>query len=392
MLRGSRHKLIWSLAAGWLASAAVGLALYPAAWEPITLVLAGTFLTVIVCERFARRHLRRSLGRLRRLADALSRGQYAGTFHVPPGGDFYKLVNAINEAARRMNEARRKEARLQEELRRSERLAFLGELAASVAHEVNNPLDGIQNCARILRRSMDEPARAQQMLDLIDGGLARIETIVRRLLTLARHQVIRPEIRRLRDVVDASLLLVREKLAARRITLERVDDADIDAVAVDPPLMEQVFVNLAANAIESMEPGGRLLVRTRRATDEEVHSGERDRTAVYGHARASWLAVEVADTGCGIAPDVLPHIFEPFFTTREGGKGTGLGLPIAQRIVDAHHGAIRVRPREGGGTVFTVLLPASGLTAQQTTAYASDDRLGASAAGAAAVAQGSRTG
>lgn len=370
MLRGSRHKLIWSLAAGWLLSGGVALAIYPAAWGPITLVLAGTFLTVLICERFARRHLRRSLGRLRRLADALSRGQYAGTFHVPPGGDFYKLVNAINEAARRMNEARRKEARLQEELRRSERLAFLGELAASVAHEVNNPLDGIQNCARILRRSMDDPARARQMLDLIDGGLTRIETIVRRLLTLARHQVIRPEPRRLREVVDASLLLVREKLAVRHVALEREDHCDDDLVAVDPPLMEQVFVNLATNAIDSMEPGGRLRICTRCAGDEEVGASERDAAAPESGGRTTWLAVEVADTGCGIAPEALPHIFEPFFTTRAGGKGTGLGLPIAQRIVDAHHGAIRVRPREGGGTVFTVLLPACGAAQLRSAARA----------------------
>lgn len=349
MLRGFRHTLFLLLQIGVLASAAIAAAIWPDSWPAIALCVAGALLASLVCERIASHYLRRTLGRLRRTADDIGHGRHWQTLEAHPGDDFYKMVSAINLVAQRVSDAARQEQRLQEELRRRERLAFLGELAATVAHEVNNPLDGIQNCSRILRRSLDDPVRARQMLDLIDSGLGRIDLIVRRLLTLAREHVIRPVEGRIRDVVASALAMVQGKLddAGVRTTL-RFETED-DHARIDPQLLEQVFVNLFTNAADSMEHGGDLTIVVRR--DESTHPDSQAESTPY-------IVVEVQDTGTGIPPNVLPHIFEPFFTTKGGGKGTGLGLPIASRIVDAHQGTLGVQPRPGGGTTFLVTLPA----------------------------------
>jgi len=345
MFRRFRHKLLLLLQTGILLSGTLALLLQPSAWRVVLLCTLGSSLTALICGRIARQYLHATLGRLRRLADDIGRGRPAVAIDVQPGDDMYKLTAAVNLLAQRLADAAREEQRLHEELRRRERLAFLGELAATVAHEVNNPLDGIQNCARILRRSLQDPQRAAQMLDLIDSGLGRIELIVRRLLTLAREHVIRPTETCLRDVLQAASEVVRPKIDGRGIRLvQEVLTAD-DRLHADRPLLEQVFINLMLNAADSMPQGGELCLTIRRESDQP------------GQREAAWLCVDVADTGTGIPDEVLPHIFEPFFTTKPGGKGTGLGLAIAARIVDAHQGTLSVAPRDSGGTVFTVRLP-----------------------------------
>lgn len=343
MLRGFRHTLFLLLQVGTFAAAGVAVVLWPQSWPAIAACTAGSFLAALVCERVASRYLRRTLGRLRRAADDIGHGRRMATLDAQPGDDLYKLVSAINLLAARLAQASEEERRLQEELRRRERLAFLGELAATVAHEVNNPLDGVQNCSRILRRSLDDPARARQMLDYIDDGVRRIDLIVRKLLTLAREHVIRPAEARVRGVVAAAIQSVGARLDAAGVQV-RLDAAEFDDRArVDALLLENVFVNLLLNAADSMPGGGVIAAR--------IDPAERDGARI--------VRVEIADSGSGIRAEDLTHIFEPFFTTKTEGKGTGLGLAIAQRIVDAHRGAIEVRPRPGGGTIFAVHLPAS---------------------------------
>jgi len=350
MLRGFRHTLFLLLQVGVVISGGIALLVQPTAWRAIAICAVGSLVASLICERIARHYLGRTLGRMRRVADDIGRGRPTVAMETHPGDDFYKLVNAINLVATRLAEANLEEKRLHEELRRRERLAFLGELAATVAHEVNNPLDGVQNCSRILRRSLDDEQRAGQMLDLIDNGLARIDLIVRRLLTLAREHVIRPAEARIGHIVESACAAVADRIEGRGVRIDRVFETADDRASVDPQLLEQVFVNLMLNAADSMPNGGELSVRVRR----ESPTPSPDRSA----DNVNTLCVDIADTGGGIPPDVLPHIFEPFYTTKKGGKGTGLGLPIAARIVDAHQGSIQVTPREASGTVFTVRLPA----------------------------------
>jgi signal transduction histidine kinase len=347
MFRRFRHRLFVLLQVGIAASCAVALAIEPTAWPAILVCALGCASSAWICGRVARRYVQATLGRLRRMADDVAHGRPSTSVMIPPGYDTYKLNAAINLLIERLTEASQEERRLQEELRRRERLAFLGELAATVAHEVNNPLDGVQNCARILRRSLDDPVRTGQMLDLIDNGLGRIELLVRRLLTLARQHVVRPADARLDDIVTAAMNGVAAKVSGHGIRIRKERLVQDDRAAVDAPLLEQVFVNLIVNAADSMPDGGELAVciRSDAGGPQDQDPGER------------YLCVDIADTGPGIAPDVLPHIFEPFYTTKPGGKGTGLGLAIAARIIDAHRGSIAVNPRPAGGTVFTVRLP-----------------------------------
>lgn len=390
MFRRFRHKLLILLQAGIVVSGAVALALRPSAWPAVLVCVLGSTLAAHVCGRITRRYLNATLGRLRRVADDVGHGHPVATLDVQPGHDLYKLNAAINLLAARLAEAAEKERRLQDELRRRERLAFLGELAATVAHEVNNPLDGVQNCARILRRSLSDRQRSGQMLDLIDSGLARIELIVRRLLTLARQHVVRPTPTRIADVLSGAIEAVRPKIDGRGIQVLRRFETDEGAL-VDRPLLEQVFVNLMLNAADSMPAGGELTIAVRREpvrpdrspphetaepaggrgvagagsggdgpepASAGAHGAGRTADAGGGPDGGHILCIDVVDTGTGISPDVLPHIFEPFFTTKSDGKGTGLGLAIASRIVDAHRGTLSVAPRAGGGTIFTVRLPA----------------------------------
>ncbi len=361
MFRRFRHKLLLLLQAGILLSGLIAVLVEPAAWRAVLICTLGSVLVALVVGRVARKYLHATLGGLRRVAEDVGHGRTGTQFETQPGDDMYKLASAVNLLAQRLAEASREEKRLHEELRRRERLAFLGELAASVAHEVNNPLDGIQNCARILRRSSDDPQRAAQMLDLIDNGLERIELIVRRLLTLAREHVIRPSETRLREVVAGAVQVIAPKIESRSIRLIHEMETEDDRAVVDHALLEQVFVNLMLNAADSMPAGGQLTITI-------------GRTAGSAADQADDLHVRVADTGSGIPEDVLPHIFEPFFTTKPGGKGTGLGLAIAARIVDAHEGTLDVRPGDTGGTVFTVRLPSRPANASEAA------RLGAAGA------------
>ena len=348
MLRGFRHTLFLLLQIGVLLSGGVAIAIWPDAWRAVAACVLGSFVASLICERLARRYLRFALGKLRRTAEQVSAGNPAATIEVHPGDDFYKLVSAVNHVVERVAEASREERRLHEELRRRERLAFLGELAASVAHEINNPLDGIQNCARILRRSQADPQRAAQMLDLIDGGLERIELIVRRLLTLAREHVIRPTVANVHEIVDSALAAAQVRLDECAIRVTRKYDAGDDPALVDPLLLQQVFTNLIVNAADAMSAGGELRVAITRVGG---NGGE-----VPGDGCDS-LRIEFADSGPGIPADIKPHIFEPFYTTKQRGRGTGLGLPIAARIVDAHDGALSICERDGAGAVFVVTIP-----------------------------------
>jgi signal transduction histidine kinase len=366
MLRGFRHTVFLLVQSGIVISAAIALLIYPHSAHAIAICMAGGMVAVWISERLARRWLRATLGRLRRVAEDIGQGRPTGALAVRKGDDLYKLVSAVNLLASRLEEVTREEKRLQEQLRKTEQLALLGELAASVAHEVNNPLDGVQSCTRILRRSLHDRARTEQMLDFIDSGLARIGLIVRRLLTLAREHVIRTVEVLTRDVLESAIAAVADKIDSSGIHVVRRYQAEDDRVLADAQLLEQVFVNLMLNAADAMNEGGTLTVVTR--LEYPVEAGSEPPAPEI-------ISVEIRDTGHGIPGNLLPRIFEPFYTTKTAGKGTGLGLPIAARIVDAHRGTISVKPIEGGGTVFTVRLPAFRPELTTTDAAPSDEAL-----------------
>jgi len=230
-------------------------------------------------------------------------------------------------------------ARTQEQLVQRERLAALGELAAVVAHEVRNPLGVLFNSLGTFRRLLGDrvDGTARTLLEIMEEEAARLNHIVGDLLDFTRPIVPARSRTRLdsliEEAVDAALGDSRG-----RVALARAFD-DLPPVPVDARLIRQAILNLAANAVQAMPTGGTLTVRLRRAE-------------LKGRPMAR---VELEDTGPGIAPDVEPRIFEPFFTTRP--MGTGLGLAVVKRIVEAHDGVLRVSSTEGHGTTFTLWLP-----------------------------------
>jgi signal transduction histidine kinase len=236
--------------------------------------------------------------------------------------------------------------RAERELVRLDRLANIGTLAASVAHEIKNALVAIKTFVE-LAQSGEKPG---ELGEVALRELKRIETIILQMLRFTggpRQQAGRV---RLRDILEHSLRLIQEPLKLKAIRLERRYATEQDWILGNEYQLEQAFVNLLINAVESMTTGGIL-------TLEIAPAGPSDPTPALreGQEPGPLLRVTVADTGSGIAPENLPRVFEPFFTTKR--EGTGLGLAITRRIFEEHQAAVSVESRLHHGTAFHVLFP-----------------------------------
>jgi len=257
--------------------------------------------------------------------------------------------------AHEITELREAEARVQqkdEQLRQSEKLRAIGELAGGVAHEFNNLLQAIQGYTQYAMRRLSPDEEGHQDLQQVMAAADRAAALTHQLLAFGRCQAIQRKSVRLNQVVGDLAKMVRP-LIGEHIQLRISLDSTAGSVLADPGALQQALLNLCVNARDAMPSGGRLLIRTEgRALDAGVCGAE-------PHAKTRPHAVvTVSDTGCGMPPDVLEHVFEPFFTTKEVGKGTGLGLATVYGIVKQHEGLIRVRSEPGKGSTFEILLPA----------------------------------
>jgi signal transduction histidine kinase len=234
---------------------------------------------------------------------------------------------------------------LEEQLRRSDRLAALGTLAAGLAHEIKNPLTAIMTFSRHIARRFNDERFRQRFQSVVPRELERINAIVDGLLRLARpaRLVLAPV--HVPPLLEQALDLFAPQIEARGIRVRREWTVGIPPVPGDAEQLYQALLNLVANAIDAMEEGGTLTVSLGWPPLEAASGGSaRDR-----------LVVEIADTGSGIKPEETPNVFNPFFTTKSG--GTGLGLAIAHKIIEDHAGSVTFRSVPGQGTVFTVALP-----------------------------------
>jgi signal transduction histidine kinase len=231
--------------------------------------------------------------------------------------------------------------RTQAQLVQSAKLAAIGELAASVAHEINNPLTVVSGLSQLMQQTVPAESREGQRLTTIVSETQRAGRIVRDLLDFSRRREPRREPIAVNEVIERALDLLDVRLK-RRIEVQRVFDQDLPTTVGDRDQLTQVFVNLVGNASDAMSQGGMLVVHT---ALQEAEGG--------GVA----IVASVTDTGSGIRPEVLDHIFEPFFTTKPEGQGTGLGLSVTLGIVHAHGGTIDVESKLGQGTTFRVVLP-----------------------------------
>jgi len=246
----------------------------------------------------------------------------------------------------RVRQGMRKLEETQAQLVQSARLAAVGELAAGVAHEINNPLTSIIGFTRLLLEDLPPEDSIRTDLETIDREAARTRQIVRALLDFARTSdpVLVPT--DLNGLVEEAVMLVCTRSVLAKVSLEK-DLSSLPLVMLDSNQIKQVLVNLLNNAVQAMPDGGRLTIATR-LTEREVNGVYREMVAVY-----------VSDSGVGIPPENLGRIFDPFFTTKEVGQGTGLGLSVSYSIVEKHSGRIEVESVLEEGSTFTLLLPVS---------------------------------
>ncbi len=238
---------------------------------------------------------------------------------------------------------------LEDQLRRADRLASLGTLAAGLAHEIKNPLTSFRAFTQLLPQKFGDTRFLETFQRVIPRELERINTIVEGLLDLARPIKLTFETVHLSDLLNRTLELYTDQISTKSITVVRDFASDFPPAKADPEHLYRVLVNLTANALEAMEPGGRLTLRMEWAKRPDLLTSHRR------SPEARWGKVEIEDTGSGISPSNAAKIFTPFFTTKE--RGTGLGLATVYRIVEDHGGQITFRSVPGAGTTFTLLLP-----------------------------------
>jgi two-component system sensor histidine kinase HydH len=287
-------------------------------------------------------------GRLCGIKEALDRGEaiteqemecrFADGRSVPLSISATRIVNEIGAFVglililRDLREVRR----LEEQVRRQEKLAAIGGLAAGVAHEIRNPLSSIKGLATFFASQFRDGTEARQAAGVMIQEVDRLNRAISELLDFARPSDIKIEPVDISRLLNRSIQLIQQDAASRRIEISVDVAPDICAARVDPDRLTQCLLNIYLNAIEAMPDGGSL----------NVQCTVQDRRIIH---------IAISDTGSGIAADQLNHIFDPYFTTKN--KGTGLGLAIVHKIVEAHHGRIHVHSTPGKGTTMTVQIP-----------------------------------
>ena len=230
------------------------------------------------------------------------------------------------------------EVRAQAELQRNRALSAVGQMTAQIAHEIKNPLGSIRFAAEVLKRQKPDEAHDRETINVIERSVDHLATIVSELSDYARPKELKKARLNLNQLLDEMMPMVADRLAAKKMRIDRQYAAQLPAGEYDVTELKKLFLNLIINAIEASEPGRTIELRT---VDEA--NGK--------------VIVEIVDHGEGMDAETLRRLFEPFYTTKE--KGTGLGMAIARKIAELHHGELIVRSRKGQGTTATVRLPVS---------------------------------
>ncbi|HPP39785.1 MAG TPA: ATP-binding protein, partial [Candidatus Kapabacteria bacterium] len=250
----------------------------------------------------------------------------------------YDGKNLIQAIARDVSE----QHALTDKLVQADKLVLLGQLSAGVAHEIRNPLAAVNLNLQILKRNIPENAPEFDYVNTALQGVERISRIVEVTLNFSRPTI--PDVKEvnLNSLIPTTLELVASVLKRKEITVELQLQDDLPLVAADEKQLQQVFVNLITNSADAIKTKGNIIIKTYLEAGLKHNEGE-------------MVVVSIADNGIGITPEDLSKIFNPFFTRKP--DGTGLGLPITQRILHQHGGVIDVESKVGVGTTFYVKLP-----------------------------------
>lgn len=254
-------------------------------------------------------------------------------------GDLAKTFNAMASSLQERDQQLKEFT--QNKIMESERLALIGQLAANVAHELNNPLQGIVTYSHLLLEKMpnDNSENASSSLQRIVTQANRCRDIIRGLLDFSRQRKPDTTVCNINAVIQECVTFVENQASFQNIEFIEQFETDLPMVVVDPSQMQQVFLNMIINAAEAMEEGGKLTLDTRLNSTE------------------NFIEISITDTGDGIPEENFDKLFDPFFTTKEVGHGTGLGLAISYGIIKEHGGEISVESKVGEGSTFLIRLP-----------------------------------
>lgn len=327
----------------------------------VTLVAIIAALLVAV-SLIARRTIGRPIEKLLAGVDDVAKGDLSHVLLQERDDEVGALAARFNDMTASLRDARAETRRgleaklaLEAHLRRTEKLATIGQVAAEIAHEVGTPLNVVTGRARAMSKKAEDPEAVQKNAAIIAEQAARITRIIQRLLDFARRRVgdshAGPIFVDVNQLAADTIEFLEHQLANARIQARAVPDEGLGKIPGDKDQIQQVLLNLYMNAIQAMPDGGRLEVRTSQVV--------RRRPGLEVAAEQRWAIIEVADTGVGIPEANREKIFEPFYTSK-GDQGTGLGLVVAHGIVKDHDGWVEIADHltAGRGTVFRVYLPA----------------------------------
>jgi len=252
-----------------------------------------------------------------------------------------KELNEVYDALReKLTELRRRDARIKSfegELIKANKLSALGELASSIAHEIKNPLISIQGFARRIGTTEDRD-KLEKYAKFIEQEADRLTQVLTKLLGFSRMDEPKKDFLNMNDIVDDTVLFMEHHLTRfKNVEIAVEKEPDLPLVQVDRIHVQQTVVNILMNAAQAMPGGGKILIKTGRGDQ--------------------YVFISITDTGVGIKEEDLEKIFEPFFTTKEKEQGTGLGLSLCKRLIEANAGKIEVESKVGEGTTFTIMIP-----------------------------------
>jgi len=279
---------------------------------------------------------------------AVGRGDLTQQISVQTRDELGELAEAFNEMTEKLGHIRE----LEDRLRRADRLAALGTMAAGIAHDIRNPLTSILIFSQLMSMHYDDPDVREKFDRVVPRELERVQSVIEDMMELARPSAVHLEPANINEVLAQVIELFEGQASAQGIKFLREVEQGLPFCIADRKRLHRCFSNLVANAIQAMPTGGEVRLNTRcveAAFPASRPPGTRPEPAIR---------VIISDTGQGIPPDRLSRIFDPFYTTKE--KGVGLGMAITHRIVEDHKGTIDVASQVNVGTTFTLHFPVSG--------------------------------
>ena len=314
---------------------------------------------------------------LKQAAETIATGDLDYQLPSSKSSDFGVLDKAFNDMVKSLKDRDDRLKKTFEQLTQTKRLISLGQIAAGVAHEMNNPLGGILLYSSLVLEELPEDSLARENMNKIIYQTNRCKEIVQNLLNFARTPSGERVLLDINNVLWTSLNLVKDQSMFHGIEIETSLTEGLPKVNGDRSRLEQIFLSLFINAADSMAEGGKLTVATKlisRFPSGAAEDVKMEKICLL--ASTHTIKITISDTGEGIEKVHLAHIFEPFFTTKDSGKGTGLGLSIAYGIVRKHDGFIDVESEPGQGTTFSVFLPVKEIDSPERNETAEDIRVG----------------